>query len=118
MRFELDLSEEEIARLRRAQRRDDETLDQTLLRLSGLRAEAPSPGRPPGDAILRIKRIREESLCGLKEAKDALEACGYDADAAVRLLRAVGVDHVGRRGRDWTADDVSAATYHDVNNSP
>ena len=57
--------------------------------------------------IFRIKTVREHTLCGLKEAKEAVEACQEDTAAAIALLTLVGIDNIGRAKRPWTAEELT-----------
>lgn len=72
-------------------------------------AEAHAVSYAPNAVIFKIKRIREETHCGLAEAKRAIEACDSNADAAIRLVKAVGVDQTGRLLRPWSINDVKRA---------
>lgn len=40
----------------------------------------------PGDAILRIKAVREAARCGLYEAKQACERAEWNVEHAIELL--------------------------------
>lgn len=102
----VEMTAEEALRLQRAQLRDGETLEGTLLRLAGIRGESAPGPRAPDDAILRIKHVREHTSCGLKEAKDAVEATGWDEAAAIRLVSACGRAAHGTLARRWTEEDV------------
>lgn len=72
-------------------------------------AETHTTNYEPSPLIFKVKRVREETHCGLAEAKRAVEACGGSADAAIRLVKAVGIDQTGRFRRLWSDADVHRA---------
>lgn len=111
MRLVLDLTAAEEQVLRRAQLRNGETPEETLLRLAGLVPRRAALSAAPPDVIYIIKDVRLATSCGLKEAKEAVEACAYDREAAIELLRTVGVVR-SCVARPWTADDVEAVLRH------
>ena len=59
-----------------------------------------------------VKRLREATMAGMMDCRNALEESGGDMDAAVKLLREKGIASAGKRSGRGTGEGVVATYVH------
>lgn len=59
-----------------------------------------------------VKRLRDATMAGMMDCRNALEESGGDMDAAVKLLREKGIASAGKRSGRGTGEGVVATYVH------